>query len=190
MKTEAQAEAVTAAPAAAGQEEVPETQVLEPEAKVGPGAIRLFFEPAGTLRLTVADARSYHAVKLYQAAPLSRPGRYLSLQSGKGEEILMVDRIEDLESESRAVAEEELRRRYLTARVRVIRDIRTEFGVTYWDVETDRGPREFVVQSLSESSAWLSEDHLLLSDADGNRFEIASRAGLDPESRARLDSVL
>src|SRR3712207_4196335 len=106
---------------------------------IDPSAMRLFYEPAGTLRITVGNDRSYPAVKLYQAWPLTTPGRYLSFQDAKGEEIVMIERIEELPEESRPVVEEELRRRYLTSRIETINNIRTEFGVTYWNVETDRG---------------------------------------------------
>lgn len=167
-----------------------ETQVLPDESATDPATIRLFYQPAGTVRLTIGETHSYHSVKLYQAAPLSLPRQYISLQSGKSEEILMVRRLDDLLPESREVAEEELRRRYLTARVEKVSEVRTEFGITYWHVGTDKGERDFVVQSLSESCLYLSDDHILLTDADGNRFEIASRAALDSHSQAQLDSVL
>ena len=152
--------------------------------------LRLFYDPPGTLRLTVGEERSYPSVKLFLAAPLSRPGRYLSLQDGKGEEIVMVENLQDFAPESRSIAEEEIRRRYLTARVEAITEIKNEFGVTYWQVETDRGPRDIVVQSLTESCVWLSDTHILLIDADGNRFEIADRRALDAASRLELDKVL
>jgi hypothetical protein len=156
---------------------------------IEPNALRLFFEPAGMLRLTVGEDRSYPVVKLYQAAPLSMPGRYLSLQDSKGEEIALVPALEDLTAESRTVAEEELRRRYLTARVHAIRNIRTEFGVTYWHVDTDKGERDFVVQSLTESCVWLSERQVLIIDVDGNRFEIPDMPALDRASREWLELV-
>ena len=155
-----------------------------------PGALQLFYRPAGTLRLTVGTERSYPVVKLYQAWPLTHPGRYLSLQDSKGEEIAMVDSLEDLTPESRAVAEEELRRRYLTARVEGIDNVRTEFGVTYWNVRTNKGPRDFVVQSLTESCVWLGGRHVMIVDVDGNRFEIQDIAALDAESRRLLDMIL
>ena len=157
---------------------------------IDPQALRLFYDPPGTLRLTVGEDRCYPNVKLYQASPLLRPGRYLSLQNGKGEEIVLVENLADFAPESRAVAEEELKRRYLTARIQAIPHIRTEFGVTYWHVVTDRGERDFVVQSLSESCVWLGDQHIVIIDVDGNRFEILDRTGLDEASRARLESVL
>ena len=160
------------------------------EQAIDPKTLRLFYHPAGTVRLTVAEERSYPVVKLYQAWPLTQPGRYLSLLNGKDVEIALVDDLAELTAESRAVAEEELRRRYLTARIERVGSVRTEFGVTYWDVVTDRGERDFVVQSLTESCLWLTDRHLLIVDVDGNRFEIADREALDPASRGYLDSVL
>jgi len=167
-----------------------ETQRLPDESKTDPGTLSLFYSPPGTLRLTIADDHSYTTVKLFQSSPLSLPGRYLSLQSGRNEEILLIPELSVLMPSARQTAEEELRRRYLTSRVNKVTEVRTEFGITYWHVETDRGPRDFVVQSMSESCLWLSDDHILLTDVDGNRFEIASRAGLDTDSQAQLDSVL
>jgi len=163
---------------------------MEAEAAIDPGQVRLFFDPPGTLRMTVGEERSYPIVRLYQAWPLSRPGQNLSFLDGKGEEILSIGGIEELPPASRSAAEEELRRRYLTARVEAIDGIRTEFGVTYWHVQTDRGPRDFVVQSLSESCLHLTDRHLLILDVDGNRFEIRDQTALDPASRRRLETVL
>jgi hypothetical protein len=152
--------------------------------------LHLFYEPSGVLRLTVGDEKSYPKVALYQASPLGRPGRYLSLLDGKSEEIVLVPTLDDFTPASRTVAEEELRRRYLTARVSAIQRLKQEFGVTYWHVATDKGERDFVMQSLSESCIWLSDTHLLLIDADGNRFEIVDRTALDPVSRQLLETVL
>jgi uncharacterized protein DUF1854 len=157
---------------------------------IDPRTLRLFYDPPGTVRLTVGDERSYHTVKLYQAWPLSMPGRCVSFQDGRGEEILMLEDLAGLDPKSRAVAEEELRRRYLTARVEAVWNVRTEFGVTYWHVLTDRGERDFVVQSLSESCVWLSESHVMIVDVDGNRFEIPDLKALDRASRAQLAAVL
>lgn len=102
----------------------------------------------------------------------------------------MVESLDELPMDQRSLVEEELCRRYLTAKIEGIPHIRSEFGVTYWHVETDRGARDFVVQSLSESCIWLSEHQILIVDVDGNRFEIPDRRTLDPASAAQLDAVI
>jgi hypothetical protein len=157
---------------------------------MNPETLKLFYEPPGTLRLTVGEEKSYPKVSLYQSAPLSKPGEYLSFLDSKSEEIVLVRRLSELTSESRSVAEQELKRRYLTAKIQAITNVKQEFGVTYWHVQTDRGPRDFVVQSLSESCAWLSDTHLLITDVDGCRFEIEDQGTLDEPSQKFLGQVL
>jgi hypothetical protein len=65
-----------------------------------------------------------------------------------------------------------------------------EFGATYWSVDTDRGPRDFVTQNLQENAMWFSDVHLLLVDMDGNRFEIVDTTALDARSRHWVEIIL
>jgi hypothetical protein len=155
-----------------------------------PGELHLFYEPEGMPRLTVKNDRSYPKVKVVLAAPLSRPREHVSFLNGKGEEIVMLPSLEDLDAESRQVAEQELQRRYLTCQVQQLLSLRQEFGVTYWEADTDRGVRDFVIRDHQENCVWLSETHLLLIDVDGSRFEIPDRRLLDERSQQLLDSIL
>ena len=155
-----------------------------------PQSLRLFYEPKDRLRLTVGGDRSYHTVKPAWAAPLSRPGQYLALLDGKGNEIVTLPDPAVLPPASLEAAQEELRRRYLTATVRAILHAKQEFGATYWSVATDRGDREFVTQNLQENAIWLSPSHLLLLDVDGNRFEILDVSALDAASRRYVETIL
>lgn len=154
-----------------------------------PQLLQLFHEPADRLRLTVSD-RSYVTVKPMWAAPLSRPNQYLALLDGKDEEITTIVDPKSLTAESLAAVEKEIRARYLSATVKQIVDARVEFGATYWIVDTDRGRREFVTQSLQENAQWLGEQQLLLLDVDGNRFEIPDVGALDEKSQQFLDAIL
>lgn len=152
--------------------------------------MRLFYQPEGRLRLTLDD-RSYLEVKLVWASPLSYPHRYMGILDGKGKEIAMIDRpSQELAADSWAIAKQELDRRYLNGTISQIHSAKTEFGSTYWDVETNRGRREFVTQSLQENAQWLSEEFLLIIDVDGNRYEIPDIHQLDPKSYKILSSTV
>ncbi len=142
------------------------------------------------LRLTVPNECSYLSVKPVWAAPLSRPNQYLALLDGKDQEITLLPDPQVLKPKSWEAAQQELRQRYLTATVQEIQSARQEYGATYWQVQTNRGEREFITQNLQESAFWISEDHLLLNDVDGSRFEIPSIAALDARSRRLLDEVM
>ena len=157
---------------------------------LNPADIKLFYEPKDRLRLTLGEEKSYLTVKPVWAAPVSRPGAYLALLDGKGEEIALLPDVNALSPENAAILQAELRQRYLTATVTAITHARQEYGATYWSVETDRGARDFVTQSLQENAQWFSETHLLLLDVDGNRFEIPDVAALDARSQAIIGAIL
>ena len=125
---------------------------------MNPNTLTLFYEPKDRLRLTVSDEKSYITVKPVWAAPLSRPNTYLALLDGKGDEITTLSDPNSLPPESLKAVQEELRRRYLTATVTRILTAKVEYGATYWRVETDRGERDFVTQSLQENAIWLPTD--------------------------------
>ncbi len=152
--------------------------------------LNLFYEPKDRLRLTVGNDRSYPTVKPVWSAPLSRPNTYLALLDGKGQEIAMLPTLNSVDSDSRQAIESELRRRYMTATITSIVHASVEFGATYWKVETDRGHRDFVTQSLQENAMWLAPTHLLLLDVDGNRFEILDTSALDEKSRSFIRAIL
>lgn len=155
-----------------------------------PQTLNLFFEPKDRLRLTVADEKSYITVKPCWAAPMTHPKQYLALLNGKAEEIATIPNPSDLSRESFEAVQIELARRYLTAEVLRIVHAKVEFGATYWTVETERGVRDFVTQSLQENAQWLTSTHLLLVDVDGNRFEIRDVSRLDDHSRHYVEAIV
>ena len=149
---------------------------------VDPKSLRLFYHADGKPRLVIENDRCYLSVKAILASPLSYPNHYISLIDDKGEEITMLPSVDELDKESRAAILKELANRYRGAIIHKIHSIRSEFGVSYWEVETDRGWREFVVEENPNQFIWLSETRLLILDVDGNRFEIPDYTRLDAHS--------
>lgn len=152
--------------------------------------INLFYTPKDRLRMTLGESQSWHTVKPAWASPLNHPNQYLALLNGKSEEIVMLLDPTDLPASSWDVVQRELNRRYLTAQVEKITDAGGEFGATYWHVVTDRGERDFVTQSLQENVQWLGVGHLLLTDVDGNRFEIRDVEALDARSKGLIERII
>ena len=164
-------------------------QVTHPE-RVAPETIRLFREPPWVLRLTIEGDRSYLKVRVVCAAPLSQPDRYICLLDEKNEVICTVEDPVDLDAVSQRMIKEEIEQRYMTAIIKRVDSLKSEFGVSYWEVQTDRGNREFVVRNVSESAQWITDRRLLLLDVDGNRFEISNLEVLDKKSRGLIQMVL
>jgi hypothetical protein len=143
--------------------------------------IQVFRAPRNTVRMTARNERSYIRVRPVQTSPLTYPDRYIALLDSKNEEVGFIDSLDDLDATSAQVIREELASRYLKAQIEKIHSIQMEFGVTYWNVSTDRGPREFVVRG-HETTHWISDTRLLITDVDGNRFEIVDYTRMDPHS--------
>ena len=152
--------------------------------------IRLFREPAWRLRMTIEGDRSYLYVKIVLAAPLSEPDRYMCFLDAKDEVICMVDDIHALTVENQAIIREELALRYLTSRVERVHSIRQEYGVSYWDVSTNRGRREFVAKNVAEDARWLGDRRLMILDVDGNRFEVTDFCAMDKKSVGLIEMVV
>jgi Domain of unknown function (DUF1854) len=128
------------------------------------------------------DGRSFVGVKVVRAAPLSQPSRYICFLDSDNQEIFMVQDLSDLALEDRILVEEQLQTRYIISVIHRVISLRREGGTLYWETETDRGFREFVVQSSDESIRWLGECCLLLTDVDGNRLTVPDISALDRAS--------
>lgn len=140
--------------------------------------------------LCPADGGPRVPVTLVWVRPISGRGGQVSFVDADKKEVLMLDTLDDLDPESRRIAEEELRRRYLVPRIVRVINATANFGIRYWHVETDLGERHFALKNAARKAIWLSDDHLVLRDTMGCRYEIPSFAALDQRSRNRIERVL
>ena len=150
-----------------------------------PKALR-FFRHGATLRLTVGDEMSVLAVSVVRMFPLSEPQRYLSVRGGDNKEVGILVEAGELGEDSRRLVAEELERRYLVPVIRRVLSVKERFGTVDWEVETDRGVRTFTTRNLRENVLQPSADRYLLSDVDGNRYDVPDLAELDGASQAWL----
>jgi len=151
--------------------------------------VKLLYAPEGRLRMTLDD-RSYLDVTPHWVSPRTYPDRYLSLVDGKGHEICLLSTIEEAGPENEEILRNELGRRYLYTRVTAVEEIRMVFGSTYWTVQTERGRREFVTQSLQENANWISPDFLHLVDVEGNHYHVRPVSELDARSQRLIHGTV
>ena len=166
---------------------VPEPEYKEP---LDPKALRLFRDKTNQLRLTIARDRSYLDVKLVYAFPVSTPEGHIGVLDHRERVVGMLDGLEGLDAPSRALAEEALEQRYFIPEVVRIHSLREEFGVVYFDVNTDRGRREFVVRGLRDSLRDLGNGRFQITDADGNRYSIPNWEALETHSRRLIEEFV
>jgi len=137
-----------------------------------------------------ADGRPEVPVKLIWLRPFTGRGEYLSVLDSGGKEIAMFKNLDCLDPNSRKIAEEEIRRRYFIPRILKVQRTFVCFGRRYWDVETDHGPRRFVMRSPVRNAVWVTDDRLILIDTAGNCYEIESFAALDRRSQIEARRML
>ena len=160
-----------------------------------PAQVTLFYTGGSAVRATVTDPRvgperSYLRVQIARAFPLSDPDHYIGLRDDKDKDIGLLPHLAGMDSASRTIVEEELRRRYFLPIVKRVLKVKEEYGTITFDVETNKGERTFHVQNIRESTQNLPPHRLLVSDRDGNRFEFPDTEHLDSKTFAILQRVL
>jgi hypothetical protein len=148
---------------------------------------RVRFTRAGArIDVRVGDRPPVANVSVLRAFPLSEPDRYLSVRNEKNEELGLIVEPERLDPDSRAIIAAELQRRYVTPVIRRIVSIRERFEIIECQVETDRGLCQFSARNLRESVIRPGPGRYILTDVDGNRFDLPDLQALPPASQAQL----
>jgi hypothetical protein len=137
------------------------------------------------LRLTLKGDRSYLKVSLLRVFPLSEPNQYFSVRDD-GKEIGLLTDPAALDEASRRLIHAELERRYLVPVVQRIVTVKERFGTVDWTVETDRGVCRFTTQNLRENIQRPAPGRIILSDVEGNRYDIRQVDDLSRDSQELL----
>jgi hypothetical protein len=174
-----------ARPIVAGEDpESPDVRLLDP------ARIRLWRGDTGHLRMELANERCILHVKVACAYPISDTEHYIGFRDLADVDIGMVPDPDRLDPKSRELVREELKKRYFVPKVTHIYEVKEEFGVGYWDVDTDMGRREFIVRGIRDSVREIGASRLIITDVDNNRFEIEDIEALDPVSYRLIEKVL
>ena len=174
-KTEAKKSEETIAPTLNANPAAFELRILDPRKT-------RVFRAAGVPRLTLYEDRSWAKVSVARAFPLSDPKHYIGFLDGAGKDVGMLHDPDQLDPESRKIVEEELEKRYFVPVVERVASVKEEFGTIYWTVDTDRGTKEIVVRNLRDNLQELAQGRVIITDADGNRYEFPDINKLDNKS--------
>ena len=123
-------------------------------------------------------------VMLHPCFPWSATTRYISLRENENKEIYLINRLEDLDDASRQAVEASLAESTFMLEVTAIKQIKKEFDLRLWTVDTKQGPRRFQTK-LEDWPRNLPDGGMVISDLSGDLYHIADPDGLDRKS-ARL----
>ena len=131
--------------------------------------------------------QDYPRVLLYRTFPFTDPERLLSVREPEepSREIGLIDDLAAWDEEQAALLRRQLAQRYFMPQIQSIREIKEEYGYSYWDVATTSGPCRFTCDH--NGVVKLSETRLVITDVDGNRFEIPDVTALTAKELRMVD---
>ena len=142
--------------------------------------------PGGFVTLKY-HGKEYQRVLFFRCFPFSAPGEYISVRTEEdnNKEIGIIVTIHDFDKQTKTIVEEQLALRYFIPQIQTIYEIKEQHGYSYWHVNTNKGECRFTVDQNGVSK--LSENHLLVSDVDGNRFELCDVTSLSAKELRMVD---
>ncbi|MEI9938209.1 MAG: DUF1854 domain-containing protein [Pseudomonadota bacterium] len=156
----------------------------EPLPLFEPSTLELTLDEDGQLwALTPGAARL--AVFARRAFPLSDPDSYVSLVDEHHFERACFVTLDGVPTRLREVLERALEKGDFLPKIQQIQAIAQEATLSRWQVDTDRGPRHFIVDQEDHVRP-LEDGRHLISDSHGMRYLVPVPSALDPMSRKLL----
>lgn len=151
-----------------------------------PTKIRIMRDSHKRVLLKIGDEEKV-VYRVMRNFPLTGPEKYLSLADEEGKELGMIRQLKDLDPSSKKILEEELERAYFVPVIKRILAVRELYGgVTDIAVETDKGYREFELRS-KDTIRFVGLSRIMITDVDGNRYEIPNMGALDARSKSLIE---
>ena len=143
----------------------------------------------GFLALKMSDGHKYDRVNVYLTFPLTNPEEFISIREAdeKAKEIGIIEQLSLLSKDQQEMIREQVRLRYFMPVITKVLDVKEEYGHAYWSVVTTYGSVRFTTQMSGDAVISLSDSRLLVTDIDGNRYEIPDFYQLSAAERKKLD---
>lgn len=157
-----------------------------------PEQVTVYRSEDGRLAVEINRELTVLSPKFIRARPLEDPDLYISIRGGEtgGKEFGLLRNWRRLEAESRRLVQAELEQRYLHSRVIRIISLAEYGGLHACVLETDRGLREVTFRDVRDNVIYIGSSRMLLTDAEGNRYDIPDTGALDRRSRLLLARIV
>jgi len=140
-----------------------------------------------TLNVFLKNGMSYKGVFAVSCFPIKEPTKFISLfyqtPTGEIEEIGIIKDILDFPEDERILILEILNKHYFGYIIKKIIDIKWKFGFLLFDVETDKGKRQFYLRWQRSSAIDYKEKGKILIDVFEDRYIIPNIEELTPVER-------
>ncbi len=138
------------------------------------------------------NVKHYDRVGVYRTFPMSDPDIFISIREPdeKAREIGVVKDLKAVKSETAEILREQLNLRYFVPQIEKVIDIKSEYGYAYFDVVTDFGKCRFAIHMSGGGVVHLTDTRIMITDIDGNRFEIKDVSKLTAAELKKIDLFL
>lgn len=134
--------------------------------------------------------QDFGRVQFHRAFPFDTPDEYISVLNMDGKEYGIIRSLADFAGEAGELIQKELARKYLSPAITKILSLKDKLGFSYWEVETDHGKKSFTMQDTYRNMFKNSENGVVLTDVDGNRYVIKDVLQLDAKSYRKIELYL
>ena len=133
--------------------------------------------------------KEYSRIGVYLTFPLTEPEEYISIREAdeKAKEIGIIEKLSELDKDQQEMIREQIKLRYFMPTIVKVLDIKDEYGYAYWNVMTSFGACRFTTRMSGDAVIFLGESRLMVTDIDGNRYEIPDFYKLSVGERKKLD---
>lgn len=149
----------------------------------------IFARTEGGFLSLKTGGKEYSRVGVYLTFPLTMPEEFISIREvdEKAKEIGLIAKLSELATDQQEMIREQIRLRYFMPVITKILDVKDEYGFAYWHVMTNFGACRFTTQMSGDAVITLGESRLLVTDIDGNRYDIPDFYQLGVMERKKLD---
>jgi len=154
----------------------------------------LFSGTFSILHCAVKGDDVYRGVFAVRTFPIRQPDTFISLHytnpGDKEREIGIIMNLKDFPSDQQELVNISLRAHYCERIIRRIYRIRHEYGLLFFDVETDRGKEQFIMPWRGDRAEDYGDEGKVLLDAVDNRYIIPRLLDLPSLDHRRLVSFV
>lgn len=144
----------------------------------------------GAVTVNRKDGETIENIKPRRLFPLTGKTRHINFLDTEGEEVLILDNMKNLDKDSKRTLCEALNRYYVIPKIRNIINIKDEFGVFTWTVNTDKGMTKFEIRQPSVDIKSFGSGYVVIKDINDNRYEIPDYRKMDLLSQRILEEQL
>lgn len=149
-----------------------------------------------TLNTPESGEEFFERVVVVRSFPITDPDQYISIREpdtrtrGRGDEIGLIENINDFDKDTVALLCEELDRRYFIPEIKHIYSMKEKYGYFYTEAQTSAGKITFVLNNPTNNIRTLEDDRVIITDTDGNCFCIPDPKKLDKSSYKIIEIYL